>query len=132
MRRVVVASAAVFALFAATALAGVPAGQYSGHYGKHAAAKVSFTVKGSSLIDFHAFVPAFCGWDNLFVFQTFFVPKAKIRNGKVKTTYVIRNSKGARLGTAKLTATFHGHHAHGTLGGADAGCTVATYTWTAS
>ena len=114
-------------VFAATAIASVPSGSYSGHYG-NGNSKVNFTVKGSSMRNFHAFVPAFCGE---FQFVTFTVPKAKIRSGKVKTTYVVRDSNGQAIGKDHLTATFSGSHATGTLSGSYTGCTIAKYNWTA-
>ena len=116
---------------AGAALASVPSGGYTGHYGKHADAKVKFTVNGSSMRTFEAFVPAFCSFDNQFQFVTFTVPKAAIRSGKVKTTYVVRDDKGQPIGKDHLTANFSGGHAKGTLGGSYTGCTIATYKWTA-
>lgn len=131
MRKTLPLGAVLALVFAATAIASVPSGSYSGHYGKHADAKVKFTVKGSSMRNFHAFVPAFCSFDNQFEFVTFIVPKAKIRAGKVKTTYVVRDDKGQPIGKDHLTATFSGGHATGTLGGSYTGCTIAKYDWTA-
>jgi hypothetical protein len=118
-------------VLAGAAIASVPSGGYTGHFGTHADAKVKFSVKGSAMHNFEAFVPAFCSFDNQFKFVTFAVPKAKIRSGKVKTTYVVRDDKGQPIGKDHLTATFSGGHAKGTLGGSYTGCTIATYKWTA-
>ena len=128
MRKTFTLTAVLALVFAATAIASVPSGSYNGHYGKDPSAKVQFTVKGSSMRNFHAFVPAFCGQ---FEFVTFSVPKAKIRSGKVKTTYTVRDGNGQPIGKDHLTATFKGGHATGTLSGTYTGCTIATYKWTA-
>src|SRR3954447_21481916 len=98
MRRTLPLATTLGLVFAATAIASLPSGGYTGHYGKHASAKVKFTVKKNVLHNFDAFVPAFCSFSNQFQFVTFFVPKAKIRSGKVKTTYVVRNDKGQAVG----------------------------------
>jgi hypothetical protein len=115
--------------FAAVAGASVPAGKYVGHYGT--SSKVTFKVKGNYVENFTAFVPALCL--GTFTFETFDVPKAKINSsGKVKTTFKIIGSSGQTIGTRKLTASFSGRHAKGTLSGTDPGCTIATYSWTAT
>src|SRR3954447_16398990 len=60
MRRTLPLATTLGLVFAATAIASVPSGGYTGHYGKHASAKVKFTVKKSVLHNFDAFVPAYC------------------------------------------------------------------------
>ena len=130
MRRIVLVTVCAALLAASPAEAGVAAGRWTGHYGT-GGSKVSFTVKGTTLKNFSAFVESYCGWNNTFTAQTFIVPKAPIRNGKVKFTYKITDSHGNVIGRDHLTATFHGNHVSGTLGGSDTGCTVATYKWTA-
>jgi len=133
MRRAFVCAVIVAMVCAGEAIASVSAGKYSGHYGTHSASKISFTVRGNTVRNFKLDVlaPYYCGWDNQYVFQTFIIPKAKIHSGKVKTTYVIRNSSGQAIGKDKLTATFSGGSAHGTVGGVESGCIFATYKWTA-
>jgi hypothetical protein len=131
MRKAIPLALLLGLVFTGVAIASIPSGAYTGHWGKHASAKVKFTVKGGSMHDFDAFVPAFCSFSNQFEFVTFFVPKAKIRSGKVKTTYVVRDDHGQPIGKDHLTATFSGGHANGTLGGSYTGCTIATYKWTA-
>ena len=131
MRRSIVLALTLAAIVAAAAAANVPAGNYTGHYGSHNGSKVDFTVRGGFLRSFHAFVPAYCFSSNSFQFVTFAFPKARIRGGKVKATYVLRDQHGTRTGQDHLTATFHGGRATGTLSGSYVGCTIATYHWTA-
>lgn len=128
MRKALTLVSILALVFATAAIASVPSGSYTGHYGKDPSAKVKFTVKKDVMHNFSAFVPAFCGQ---FEFVTFSVPKAKIRSGKVNTTYVVRDGNGQPIGKDHLTATFKGAHATGTLSGTYTGCTIAKYNWTA-
>ena len=132
MRRAIVSAVILALIFAGEALGAVPAGKYTGHYGTDSTAKLSFTVKNNHVKNFKiGSAPYFCGWDNLYEFQTFIIPLAGIVSGKVHRTYVIRNSSGQPIGKDKLTGSFNGSSAHGTVGGSEVGCTFATYSWTA-
>ena len=132
MRRSLSLAAILTVCLSVVATANVAPGRYTGHLGSSPhGAKVTFTVAGGSLKNFHAFVPAYCVSTGTFVFDTFIVPKARIRSGKVRTTYVVRDDHGAAIGRDRLTATFRGRRATGTLGGSYTGCTIATYHWTA-
>ena len=132
MRRAIVSAVILALIFAGDALGAVPAGKYTCHYGTDSTAKLSFTVKNNHVMNFKiGSAPYFCGWSNLYEFQTFIIPLAGITSGKVHRTYVIRNSSGYAIGKDKLTGWFSGSSAHGTVGGSEAGCTFATYSWTA-
>lgn len=131
MRRAAVVATALALVLAGGATAKVSGGKWTGSYGKGKSAKVTFTVKGHWMRKFSAFVPSYCVLTEEYSFVTFYVPKARIRKGKVKTTYKVKNDSGQTIGKDHLTAKFSGRHAKGTLSGSYAGCTIAKYHWTA-
>lgn len=136
MRRTVLVAAILALAATGSAEAKIPSGQWVGHYGKDSTAKVTFTVKDQAIHGFASFVPALCwtfgplGPMQNFVFQTFSVPTAPIANGKVSTTFDIKQ-KGETIGKRRLTATFNGSNATGTLSGTSGPCTIAKYHWQA-
>ena len=135
MRRTVVLAIALALVLSATAFAKIPSGKWTGSYGTDGSSKVTFTVKHHAMHDFSAFVPAYCtsldpSYPSTYKFVTFFVPKAAIKNGKVKKTYTVKQN-GQTTGTLHLTAKFSGSHATGTLSGTYTGCTIAKYNWQA-
>lgn len=130
MRRAALPAALLALLATGSALASVPGGKWTGHYGKDTTAKVKFTVKKGAIHNFSSFVPAYCISTGQYEFDTFLVPKAKIKNGKAHTTYKVKQN-GETIGRLHLTAVFSGSHATGTLSGSYTGCTIAKYTWTA-
>jgi hypothetical protein len=131
MRRAAALATVIALVLAAGAAAKIAGGKWTGHYGKGESTKVTFTVKGHWMRKFSAFVPSYCVLTNQFTFVTFYVPKARIRHGKVKTTYKIKNDSGRTIGKDHLTAKFSGKHAKGTLSGTYSGCTIAKYHWNA-
>lgn len=130
MRRATALALLLVLVLCAGAAAKVAGGKWTGSYGKGKSTKVTFTVKGHWMRKFSAFVPSYCVTEQ-YDFVTFYVPKARIRNGKVKTTYKVKNDSGQTIGKDHLTAKFSGKHAKGTLSGSYAGCTIAKYHWTA-